>query len=506
MRMIALSDRGSYFRQLLSGPLAMAHGQQDVLDLIETGEPCLLLVDQQMTNPDFLKKVKELNPLCGILLVGTGERELLSQPAMWWGGMDGFYQEGRGNGRAASHPDETIRDILSMEYIHDLIYGHPERLRKIRPVLEYAGISMDPHIILTVLCDDFWNICRDLDNRYRYRLKRVILNSVRAAMEPDIHGVAATLVGTDKIVIALECGQRRGKEAERYGEECAALIRQHVMEDTGISASVGISDYCDDVHALWRAYEQSFQALSGSFQQGQGQSLRYYPNQHDSLQPDIRECAKREIIQGLSRDDYTLCKQAVGRFTQKLSEGNVDAVHIRSLAAVLLSEIAQYCISIGVDKGHVSSRLVEVTSEILLASTMQDIQSQVQAFLADMLKRRREGMPSGVKGVIGIAKAYVDQYYADALNLSDVAAMVGYSPSYFSRQFKAYANTNFSQYLMQVRIRNAQKQLIDPRISVDDVALNTGFQSRSYFNITFKRLTGLTPRQFRLRYRERHQL
>ena len=43
-----------------------------------------------------------------------------------------------------------------MESIHDLIYGHLERLTKLQPMFGLMEIEINPQIILTIVYDDFW--------------------------------------------------------------------------------------------------------------------------------------------------------------------------------------------------------------------------------------------------------------------------------------------------------------------------------------------------------------
>ena len=93
---------------------------------------------------------------------------------------------------------DVYRDIFSSEYVNNVIYNHPERIRRIQPVLDRLGFIRNTHFVLTMIFDNFWNICQERDNAYRYQLKRSLLNHTRDALE-RLHpaSVAATLIGTD---------------------------------------------------------------------------------------------------------------------------------------------------------------------------------------------------------------------------------------------------------------------------------------------------------------------
>ena len=117
---------------------------------------------------------------------------------------------------------DVYRDIFSSEYVNNVIYNHPERIRRIQPVLDRLGFIRNTHFVLTMIFDNFWNICQKRDNAYRYQLKRSLLNHTREALG-RLHpaSVAATLIGTDKVVVLLECADMAPQAAEDYAYCCA---------------------------------------------------------------------------------------------------------------------------------------------------------------------------------------------------------------------------------------------------------------------------------------------
>lgn len=84
------------------------------------------------------------------------------------------------------------------------------------------------------------------------------------------------------------------------------------------------------------------------------------------------------------------------------------------------------------------------------------------------------------------------------LRLGEVARHVFMNPCYLSRKFKQSLGISFSQYLHLVRIERAVARLqAEPGVSLKDLAFSLGFSSPSHFTRVFKRITGLTPTQYR---------
>lgn len=104
--------------------------------------------------------------------------------------------------------------------------------------------------------------------------------------------------------------------------------------------------------------------------------------------------------------------------------------------------------------------------------------------------------------IIMKALEYLAEHYTENLTLQGVADIVHLSKSYFSILFKKQTGRNFIDYLIELRIREAKRILAQKDSKIYDVADSSGFNDVKYFSKVFKKLTGLTP----LQYREKHQV
>ncbi len=89
--------------------------------------------------------------------------------------------------------------------------------------------------------------------------------------------------------------------------------------------------------------------------------------------------------------------------------------------------------------------------------------------------------------------------YAQPQRVVDLAAMSGMSASHFSRSFKAAFGTSPIDWVRRERINHAKQMLAGAGQLVKEVAERVGYPDRFYFSKDFKQLTGMTPREFRLR-------
>jgi len=91
-------------------------------------------------------------------------------------------------------------------------------------------------------------------------------------------------------------------------------------------------------------------------------------------------------------------------------------------------------------------------------------------------------------------------YTDEMLSLKSLAQYLNVSPKRLSKMIACYSGKNFTEFINDLRIEKAKKLLLDPeyaRYSLSVIALDSGFNSRSRFYTHFKRVTGMTPSEFR---------
>lgn len=100
-------------------------------------------------------------------------------------------------------------------------------------------------------------------------------------------------------------------------------------------------------------------------------------------------------------------------------------------------------------------------------------------------------------------KEYINQHYAEDVTLPDLADLVGMSPSSFSRFFRLRTGKTLSSYLIDIRLGNAARALVDTTSNVSEICYSCGFNNLSNFNRVFKSRKGVTPHEFRSMYKKK---
>lgn len=91
---------------------------------------------------------------------------------------------------------------------------------------------------------------------------------------------------------------------------------------------------------------------------------------------------------------------------------------------------------------------------------------------------------------------FIMDHYIQNPALEEVAAVANMSVTAFCRYFKTRTNKTYIQFLNEIKIGHACRLLIDDQLSISQVCFETGFNNFPHFNSQFKRIVGLTPRQY----------
>jgi len=98
------------------------------------------------------------------------------------------------------------------------------------------------------------------------------------------------------------------------------------------------------------------------------------------------------------------------------------------------------------------------------------------------------------------AKLRIAENLSQTISQEVLANEIGLGYSLYRKKFKEYTGVSPAQYQIQMRIQKAKTLLIETRQSLQEIALNLGFESANYFYRIFKQKTGMTPSEFRDKY------
>lgn len=190
---------------------------------------------------------------------------------------------------------------------------------------------------------------------------------------------------------------------------------------------------------------------------------------------------------GRIREEENL-RESYSEAVQALREGKSHVVHINDIPAE--AEIEEAC------PEEIKKRYIR---EIENLKTREEVRRWFREQERELSRSVGADREKQSESVMEKAKNYIRQNFQKDLTLDEVSKSVDISPYYFSKLFKQETGENFIEYLTNVRMKNAEKLLLDPSYSIKEICAMSGYGDPNYFSRIFKKHKGVTPSEYRER-------
>jgi len=155
-----------------------------------------------------------------------------------------------------------------------------------------------------------------------------------------------------------------------------------------------------------------------------------------------------------------------------------------------------------------NGRILELLNRIREEESKRDAgyTELVRCYLIEILlftMRQLDDIQSASVGqdISAFITAYVAEHYMEPLTLQDLAARLNYSLPYVSKKFKEDTGVSFVHYLQNYRVMQGCRLLSSSRYSLSEITEMVGYRDSKFFSTLIKRMTGLSPADFRRKYR-----
>jgi two-component system response regulator YesN len=223
---------------------------------------------------------------------------------------------------------------------------------------------------------------------------------------------------------------------------------------------------------------------------------------HDSVSADLLKVDKSAL------EDYLKCgvqaevDDFFDSFILPLGPACQSSIVRNYIYLDILFTTARVVSGWGAEPAQLLPEINELDSLLPSIRTVDDIRLHAQPILNRALAFRDAQVNTLHIGVVQQAREYIDQHFTDSdISLHAVSSLVGHSPSHFCTVFGEATGRTFKAYLTELRIRRARELLRTTNLRAAEVSEKVGYNDAHYFSVVFRKSTGLSPREFRLRTR-----
>lgn len=274
----------------------------------------------------------------------------------------------------------------------------------------------------------------------------------------------------------------------KYCEEIIEILYSlhSITLSAGISlAHIGCAELAD-------AAMEAIQALSMNFYQEKSISV-YDPSLEERL---CRTNVEYTMIlyhleTNLQDRDFSTAATLLNTLFSQLKVQLMNAMDVRNLC-IQIYYIYSRCL--------IKKNLTPLSSSILMnihnCMSIYQLETLMKGLLEDIHTQMFDSK-NQLSPIIEKAIAYINLHFPDNLSLEIIADYVHVNPSHLSRTFKKECRESITEYISKARIEKAQELLSLSNTLAYEVAEKVGFHDPAYFSVTFKKYTGLSPKEFK---------
>jgi two-component system response regulator YesN len=274
-------------------------------------------------------------------------------------------------------------------------------------------------------------------------------------------------------------------------------LRLNVETGMSVTITIGLGEPANDLMELQTAFHSAVLALEHGFWEGTNRIIHYREAVHDDF-PGTRGLTQEEnlIVHCIRTNDPTRLESALNAFFANLSIPGKNAKDsIQKMITALICSVYHVCLERGINTDSIFGPNLAILDELPRLETLRELQERILLCFKQIIELHP--LQKTQSKMVTQAVNYIEEHYAEDLNLENIAKIVFVSPGYLSISFKQVLQKNFVDYVAEVRVRKAKELLKDFHRKIYEIAVQTGYKDEKYFSQIFKKITGMSPNQYR---------
>lgn len=328
--------------------------------------------------------------------------------------------------------------------------------------------------------------------------KRSIEASVRElAMS---HGYVVWLLWVSVQQLAVILVEPVETEIPLSGLELAHCWQETLRDELSVTMSIGLGESVEHPENLRDSYREALDALQSKSANGTSMVIPY----STGLQVNENVFAHFHRIDSIV-DDFRLSEPRWRTdfkelFLQLQAEG-VSRKGISSVLHYLIFNLDKAVAGMNTEyqnlwKLETLPSLYQILEEVEILDEMAESVYQLMDLFSEQLETRRDSRNQGT--LIKEVKGYIESNFKNPnLSLDYLQLKFGVNGKYLSRLFKEEYGLKFVDFLIDLRMQEAKRLLLESSLSVQDITEKLGYSSPISFARTFKKIVGMSPVDFR---------
>ncbi len=288
-------------------------------------------------------------------------------------------------------------------------------------------------------------------------------------------------------------------EAEELIYKTASELISLMNHLFGVQVTIGMSSCRQGIRQIPRTGLEAGKALKNRLIQGSNTVCAYEPKPVNFGSYYYPLELEQKLINCVMVGEQAQAEQILQSiYTFNFQSGQETIPFSNCLLFDILGTIIKLMGDLEIDPAQVFPNGYHVEKELLKCSTAREMFELLRRVVAGVCAAASERQQSRGSQLMDRIQSFIDENYCkDSICITLIADAAEITPTYLSHFFKENTGVSVMRYIEQRRIERARQLLGETTLTVNEIALQTGFTNSAVLIRTFKKLNGITPGQYR---------
>lgn len=317
---------------------------------------------------------------------------------------------------------------------------------------------------------------------------------------------SCTMLIPEKDMVLLVLSPKPESDNKKALSDFCTKINVALSTYFALTALFGISRKKTELSQLPQAFAEAKSALNGCYYDAERRIIFYQRQENVQTSPEREfniNFLKKAMLSAVMEND----EQALKDIFSELSELFVQYRPNKTQAASACINIYTYLHDLlqnEISEENVFPYSIDIAGQLAQLGSLEDILAWLNSFcekVCGLLTDRKEKRSDKL---VYMAKRYIHEHYQEKLTLSDIADHLRISSGHLSTTFSRYMNRTVSDYIAEVKIEHAKELIDSGQYLIYEIADQLGFENAYYFSKVFKKVVGISPKNYALSDVVRH--
>ena len=491
---------------------------EQALALAQQHRPDIVITDMKMPGMDgiaLIRALKQTDAPPYIIALSSYDDFPLVREAMKCGAADYMLKlelcpqallqslARAGTVSAAAGVREADQQVLQNQALHDLISRFYLNEAEMGARLRAAGVQFAGETVycLLIKAGDLFRFEESTQEEYHTLVFSI--RNIAAEIAGDYLNAYYADGKTGELYIFGALRQTMdGAAPDALVHDLAQRLRAMLAQYLDISCVIGIGKGENTASGMALACRQAAEAVQNRFYADGEGVLWGHLSAASSAEPSEEMqmslyVLRQELTAALNTLQTEKVHAALGQARTAIGGKSLSKAMVFAVLAEIAGAVRDYFESCGMDGAQLLRPSHRDLAGLSRLQTTAEAVAWLDGMQADLDQYLEEERTRSGPVIVCRVEEILHKRYGGDISLAELAAELELTPGYISALMKKHTGLRFSEYLTRVRMEQAKRLLTETDARIYEIAAAVGYEDAFYFSRLFKRLTGVSPMDWR---------